>query len=196
MKRGETGVGQFYSPAFDGNMIAGYAVVPETGWGVMVPQPLSELHRRAGQVAALATVIAVGSFAAGLLSWLIAFYLARPASGRVPPAVLAGNEDVSVRPSRSVRSRSASWAAFNTMLEDLRRRNADIRLALRDAGHRTSPRHSFSPTGHEIRTPLNGVVGMIELLRLSGPSPLQQRYLDAATQLAFTAAPIDDVLDL
>ena len=31
--RGETGVGQFYSPAFNGNMIAGFAVVPETGWG-------------------------------------------------------------------------------------------------------------------------------------------------------------------
>ena len=35
MMRGETGVGQFYSPAFNGMMIAGYAVVPETGWGVM-----------------------------------------------------------------------------------------------------------------------------------------------------------------
>ena len=53
MMRGETGVGQFYSPAFNGMMIAGYAVVPETGWGVMVPQPSQRIaaSRRRGQSA-------------------------------------------------------------------------------------------------------------------------------------------------
>lgn len=56
MMRGETGVGQFYSSAGNNMMIAGYAVAPETGWGVMVPQPLSELRRRAGQGATLATL--------------------------------------------------------------------------------------------------------------------------------------------
>src|SRR6201999_1350777 len=79
MMRGETGVGQFYSPAFNGNMIAGYSVVPETGWGVMVPQPIAELKRRAEQVNALATVIALVSFGgAALMAWLLALYLARP----------------------------------------------------------------------------------------------------------------------
>src|SRR5450432_3218233 len=77
--RGETGVGQFYSPAFGDNMIAGYAVVPETGWGVMVPQPISELRRRASQVNQMVTVIALISFGgAALMAWLAALYLARP----------------------------------------------------------------------------------------------------------------------
>ena len=79
MMRGETGVGQFWSPAVDGMMIAGYAVVPETGWGVMVPQPISELRHRADMVNQLAVVIAVASFAAAaLISYLVALWLTRP----------------------------------------------------------------------------------------------------------------------
>ena len=63
LMRGETGTGQFYSPAFNEDMIAGYAVVPDTGWGVMVPQALSELRRHASEVNEKAMVIAVIAFA-------------------------------------------------------------------------------------------------------------------------------------
>ena len=47
MLRGETGVEQFYSPALKGDMIAGLTSVAGPGWGVMIPQPVSELHARA-----------------------------------------------------------------------------------------------------------------------------------------------------
>lgn len=47
MLRGETGVEQFYSPALKGDMIAGLTAVDGPGWGVMIPQPVSELHARA-----------------------------------------------------------------------------------------------------------------------------------------------------
>ena len=203
MMHGETGVGQFYSPAFNGMMIAGFAVVPETGWGVMVPQPLAELRRRAGQGATLATIIAGTSFtAAAFMSWLIAFYLARPVRqvAHTAEAVLAGSEEVSVPDfsepvPREIRQLGL---AFNTMLEDLRRRNSETRLALRQAESSNLAKTQFlANMSHEIRTPLNGVVGMIELLRLSDPSPLQQRYLEAATQSSQTLLRlIDDVLDL
>ena len=43
MKAGETGVTSFYSPFMKGNMVAGYASVPEIGWGIMVPQPEAEV---------------------------------------------------------------------------------------------------------------------------------------------------------
>jgi len=43
MMHGETGVTQFYSPFVKEDMVAGYTSVPEIGWGVMVPQPLSEV---------------------------------------------------------------------------------------------------------------------------------------------------------
>jgi signal transduction histidine kinase/CheY-like chemotaxis protein len=203
MMQGQTGVGQFYSPAFNGNMIAGFAVVPETRWGVMVPQPLSELRRRAGQVAQLAIVIAVVSFAAAaFMSWLIAFYLARPVRliAHAAEAVLAGSEKVSAPNFSTVVPLEIRQLglAFNTMLDDLRRRNSEIRLTLHQAEAANVAKSQFlANISHEIRTPLNGVVGMIELLRLSAPSPPQQRYIEAASQSSQTLLHlIDDVLDL
>ncbi|MBO6727326.1 MAG: EAL domain-containing protein [Rhizobiaceae bacterium] len=44
MMAGETGIEQFYSPALKGDMIAGLTSVTGPGWGVMVPQPVSELY--------------------------------------------------------------------------------------------------------------------------------------------------------
>ena len=45
--KGEQGVEVFRSPAFQTDMIAGFAPVAGTGWGVMVPQPLADLQVRA-----------------------------------------------------------------------------------------------------------------------------------------------------
>jgi len=43
MIAGKTGATTFYSSFMKGNMVAGYAYVPEIGWGIMVPQPESEV---------------------------------------------------------------------------------------------------------------------------------------------------------
>jgi signal transduction histidine kinase len=203
MMRGESGVGQFYSPAFNGNMIAGYAVVPETGWGVMVPQPIEELRRRANQVNEMATIIAVASFiAAALMSWLIALYLARPVRlvATTAEEVLDGNDEVSVPDfapwvPREIRRLGQ---AFNTMLGDLRRRAAETTAALHQAETSNQAKTQFlANMSHEIRTPLNGVVGMIELLQLTELSAPQQRYLEQATQSTQALLRlIDDILDL
>ncbi|MDR3531743.1 MAG: ATP-binding protein [Rhodopila sp.] len=203
MMRGETGVGQFYSPAFNGNMIAGYAVVPETGWGVMVPQPIAELLRRADQVNEMAMVIALVSFGgAAVMAWLLALYLARPVRSvaTTAEAVLEGNDEVSVPEFRGLVPREIRrlGAAFNTMLEDLRRRAAETRQALRLAETSNAAKSQFlANISHEIRTPLNGVVGMIELMQLTDMSPSQRRYVETAAQSSQSLLRlIDDILDL
>lgn len=43
MMAGKTGVTEFFSPFKNQAMLAGYAAVPELGWGVMVPQPRAEI---------------------------------------------------------------------------------------------------------------------------------------------------------
>jgi signal transduction histidine kinase/CheY-like chemotaxis protein len=203
MMRGQTGVGQFYSPAFSGNMIAGYAVVPETGWGVMVPQPISELRRRADQVNEMATVIALVSFGgAALMAWLLALYLARPVRtvAATAEAVLAGNEEVSVPEFHGLVPYEIRrlGAAFNTMLDGQRRRVAETRQALRQAETSNAAKSQFlANISHEIRTPMNGVVGMIELMKLTDLSPSQRRYVETATQSSQSLLRlIDDILDL
>ncbi len=44
MMAGKTGVTEFYSPFIKENMVVGYTSVPELGWGIMVPQPKSEVE--------------------------------------------------------------------------------------------------------------------------------------------------------
>ena len=46
MMDGKTGVGEFYSTFAKKEMVAGYASVPDLGWGVMVPQPKSEMSKQ------------------------------------------------------------------------------------------------------------------------------------------------------
>ena len=203
MIKGETGVDQFYSPAFKDDMIAGYAVVPETGWGVMVPQPISELRRRANTVNQMATIIAAVAFvSAALLSWLIALYLARPVRevATTAEAVLGGNDKVSVPEFRGAVPREIRrlGLAFNTMLDDLRRRAAETLQALRQAEQSNAAKTQFlANMSHEIRTPLNGVVGMIELMNLTDLTPAQQGYAEQATQSSQALLRlIDDILDL
>lgn len=43
LMQGKTGVSEFYSPHAKAHMLAGYATVPDIGWGVMVQQPKSEV---------------------------------------------------------------------------------------------------------------------------------------------------------
>jgi signal transduction histidine kinase len=203
MMRRESGVGQFVSPAFNTAMIAGYAVVPETGWGVMVAQPLSELHARSNRVNRVAAVIALLAFAgAAAMSWLLALYLARPVRqvGAAAEAVLSGNDEVTVPAFHGLVPQEIRrlGAAFNTMLDGLRLRAAETRRALSQAETSDAAKTRFlANMSHEIRTPLNGIVGMIELMRLTELSALQQRYLESATQSSRALLRlVTDVLDL
>ncbi len=43
MLAGESGTTEFYSPFLKADMVAGFSSIPGLGWGVMIPQPKSEL---------------------------------------------------------------------------------------------------------------------------------------------------------
>lgn len=93
MKLGKTGVSQFYTPAMQADMVAGYTVVPGVGWGVMIPQPFEELEERANDVQLIALTIALMGIAiAGLISWYIAGLLSDPIQS-VVDATLIGSDD-------------------------------------------------------------------------------------------------------
>lgn len=98
MRRGGSGVMTFHSPASGREMIAGYTSVLEAGWGVMVPQPLSELTERAGEVRLAALTVIVGGLgAAALLSWVIAGLLLRPVVAVMQAAGRIARGDVEAR---------------------------------------------------------------------------------------------------
>lgn len=79
MKKGETGVSTFYTPAMQADMVAGYTIVPRVGWGVMVPQPFEELVERVADVRLIAFGLTLlGVTIAGFIGWWLAAFLARP----------------------------------------------------------------------------------------------------------------------
>jgi diguanylate cyclase (GGDEF)-like protein len=79
MLQQQTGVEQFYSPALKGDMIAGYTYVPNANWGVMVPQPISELHIKASNIDQSALlVMLVGLLLALAIALPLSFVVIKP----------------------------------------------------------------------------------------------------------------------
>src|SRR5258707_946313 len=96
------------------------------------------------------------------------------------------------------RPKFAAWVSPFTMLADLRRKAAETLQALRQAETSNRAKTQFlANMSHELRTPLNGVVGMLELMRLSGVSSTQQNYIEQANRSAQSLLRmVGDVLDL
>lgn len=79
MLAGQRGVTVFDSPAIEQPVVAGYTTVPKLGWGVMIPQPMSELQRSAADLATITfETVLLGLVGAAILSWWLAGFLSRP----------------------------------------------------------------------------------------------------------------------
>ncbi|MCK7614791.1 bifunctional diguanylate cyclase/phosphodiesterase [Roseibium sediminicola] len=79
MMKGETGIETFYSPAVEKDMIAGFTTVNGPGWGVMVPQPVSEIYDKVSQnQSSLLAIVAAALLATVLVGLALARSLSRP----------------------------------------------------------------------------------------------------------------------
>ncbi|MDP5253857.1 MULTISPECIES: diguanylate cyclase domain-containing protein [unclassified Vibrio] len=79
MLAGQTGVTEFYSPALKDDMVAGFTQVSNAGWGVMVPQPKSELKAKAAAIDKTAgTVMFIGLLLALVIVIPVSVFLIRP----------------------------------------------------------------------------------------------------------------------
>jgi len=99
MIAGETGVSWFYSPALKADMVAGFTTVSKTGWGVMVPQPLSELQAHVSKVKRVVwSVVGLILLASAMVGWLLPKPLASNLQrlGEVAERVSRGERDVRV----------------------------------------------------------------------------------------------------
>ena len=100
MLKGETGVEVFYSPALKSDMIAGYTVVPNANWGVMVPQPFNELKNKAKEIDETAMlVMLLGLGLALVITIPISFLLIQPLEklSQVIKSIEKGNFEVDVQ---------------------------------------------------------------------------------------------------
>lgn len=126
MLNGETGIETFFSPALKGDMIAGFTVVPDVGWGVMIPQPVVELHERAEQAETSAvTVFLIGLLIACVCAWIVSILFARPLEliSNAADAVVHGDDPAEIAEFRSrlvpIEFRRVQ-SSFNAMVRRLR----------------------------------------------------------------------------
>ena len=124
MMDGETGVTRFFSPALQEEVITGFSVVPKVGWGVMIPQPLSELAAHASRVQrAVWLVIGIALLCAALLGVLVSRWLATPLRriGLVAERFANGAYEARVHALGVFHTREAATLAtqFNTMADEV-----------------------------------------------------------------------------
>ncbi|MEC9268101.1 ATP-binding protein [Pacificispira sp.] len=190
MMEGETGVSQFYSPAAQLDMIAGFTTVPMTGWGVMIPQPLRELEARADEVRNSAFgIVALGAGIAGIVGWLIGGVIARPmrAVAAAADRLAEGRSEVSVPISTGMAITELQGLAvrFNEMTAALDAAHRAQTLALKAAEEAAEAKSDFvARVTHELRTPLNSVIGFSGMIRDQAHGPIDPPdYVDYAKMI-------------
>jgi len=195
MLAGKTGVMQFYSPPMDADMIAGYTYVPETGWGVMVPQPIRELEVRADAVKETALYIsALVVTLSVIVGLLFSKLLAAPIISFATTARRIAKGDFSARvgtlPRYTPTEIGALAHSFDEMAEELQEKNAQLtknlhmekRLSneravlLAEAQRAYAMKSQFVSTiSHELRTPLTSIRGSVDLVLSGHLGPLSPK---------------------
>ncbi len=94
--------------------------------------------------------------------------------------------------------RDQQLRTFNqTLQSQVKERTHDLEVALAAAEEASRAKSLFlANMSHELRTPLNGVIGMVDLLLGTSPTPQQRRYCDVARSSAGSLLElINDILD-
>jgi len=132
---GNTGLKRFRSPATEQEMIAGTARVPQFGWGVLVPQPVAEIHEKVNQFDNNSLlVIGLGLFLAMLAALAIARLVGTPIEQFTKAAMAVSRGDLDARfPRRTAkmipRELRVANVALKRMTEALQRNAAELELA-------------------------------------------------------------------
>jgi signal transduction histidine kinase len=185
MLQRRTGVMEFYAPPMKADMIAGYTFVPETGWAVMVPQPIAEISvqvndtLKEGYLWALLVSIFIASTV-----WISASRIVKPLHNlaNIASSVARDGKTIKIDSRKTLPKELGSLRqAMLDMVERIKLAQAQLHDALRIKTEESKKKTQFLlMTGHELRTPLNGIVGMLEIVRSEEKDNDKRKMLDAA----------------
>lgn len=154
--QGATGIEQFHSPEFKLDMIAGLTAVEDTGWGVMIAQPVIELEQRAWAENKVAQIIGIVSLIIiALLSFFISGKLSTPVE-RLTAAAEAASRSKEPEEAKLVDSfftpleHIKAQTAFNDMVRAIRVGSREMkRLAYSDTVTGLANRTAFERSVHK-----------------------------------------------
>ena len=185
MVNGETGIQTFYSPALESDMIAAFTVVPNVGWGVMIPRPIAELQEKANQAEVSAiTVFLFGILIALACAWAVSILFARPLElvSRAADNVVRGDELRLIPETEShlvpIEFRQAQ-SSYNAMIKRLHETMAKInKLAYEDrvTGLPNRARFRERVTEKLGELQLAGRAALILFIDLDGFKAVNDRY--------------------
>lgn len=199
----KTGVAQFFSPPLKADMVAGYTYAEGTNWGVMVPQPISELVERAQKEAWILSQVLVVLFVLAVLgSWFLAALIENPLRkfAQTVAAIREGDltARVPVMPRVSPNETRDLRTTFNGLMDKLENESELLKASLEAAQEANAAKSRFvAVLSHEMRTPLNGIIATLDLLRQTTMTDAQTRYLkllDASSEILLHH--VRDVLDI
>lgn len=208
MMAGETGISLFFSPAVEADMVAGFTAVAGTGWGVMIPQPLSELHEAAEEASQSAIlVLAVGLVLAVATGWWLSLSMIAPVRETALAArkMAAGEKGVRVSTNPSLLTPAEFrdlGTQFNEMADTKERAEAELHNALVEADLANQTKSLFlANASHELRTPMNAIIGYSDAMAQGIYGPVQPaRYGAYADAIRGSAQHlmrlIDDMMDI
>ncbi len=208
MLAGETGISLFYSPAIEADMVAGFTAVAGTGWGVMIPQPISELHEAAAKANKTA-ILVLGScllltVAAG---WRMSLSMTAPLREMASAArrMAAGEKGVRVsgKPSLLTPSEFRDLGTqFNHMADAVEHAEQKLQGAVTEADAANQTKSLLlANASHELRTPMNAIIGYSDAMAQGIYGPVQPaRYGAYADAIRGSAQHlmrlIDDMMDI
>jgi len=191
MIAGETGVATFYSPPMQADMISGFTFVARTGWGVMVPQPMSELIERAKASETTAFYIVLVEIAVLIiLSWWLSGKISNPIKNVVATAKAVSSGDLSARvvvndSTVAISDVRLLATSFNQVISDLQYDRNQLADSLNAAQEGVRAKSRFlAMLSHEIRTPMHGLMGVLDLLDEGGLEDDQRQLLTVGKKAA------------
>jgi len=135
MISGNSGVVEFFSPATRMDMITGYSASELSGWGVMIPQALSELKESAaGILRQLWLILFIGLVVTSIFAWWLAGRLISPLRKITDTAMRMNNGELSARVLPYVKVPAEEFrelgVAFDQMAQSLQDNNAQLQIKL------------------------------------------------------------------
>jgi diguanylate cyclase (GGDEF)-like protein len=132
MLAGETGTTIFYSPFLKADMVAGFSPIPALGWGVMIPQPKSELT---GVLSDARSSTFIWLVAGVLLALLVSVVLARKVTDPINLLISLTHKsdkdfesvNLGKSPTHIPSEIQQLWTSFSNLLTGLQSSNKEVK---------------------------------------------------------------------